>query len=68
MRSVDGSERADTLLLKRIGMEYQDTTGLRLEHRSQWSHSKELSTTPSPHIVRWISEGSHEALISRGYY
>jgi len=49
MRSVDGSERADTLLLKRIRVEYQDTTELRLEHGPRWSHSKELSTTPSPH-------------------
>jgi len=37
MQSVNGSERADTLLLKRIGVEYRDKIGLRLERRSQWS-------------------------------
>jgi len=51
MQSVDGSERADTLLLKRFRVEYRDTTGLRLEHGPQRSHSKELFTTPSPHAV-----------------
>jgi len=51
MWSIDGSGRADTLLLKRIGVEYRDTTVLRLKHWPQWSHSKELSTTPSPHKI-----------------
>jgi len=32
MWSIDGSGRADTLLLKRIGVEYRDTTVLRLKH------------------------------------